>query len=45
MLIRDEPASNVTVVKADAPWNAYIPMLSTLAGMVMEVKLVAPRNA
>ena len=38
MLVRDESASNVTVVKADADRNALSPMLSTLAGMVMEVK-------
>ena len=45
MLVRDESASNVTVVKADVLWNALPPMLVTLAGMVMEVKLVAPWNA
>ena len=38
MLVRDESVSNVTVVKLVAPENALSPMLSTLAGMVMEVK-------
>ena len=28
-----------------APWNALLPMLSTLAGIVMEVRSVAKRNA
>ena len=45
MLVRDEGASNVTVVKADAYRNAYSPMLVTLAGMIMEVKADADRNA
>ncbi len=32
-------------VKLNAFWNAYLPMLVTLAGMLMEVKLDAPSNA
>ena len=45
MLIRDESASNVTVAKAVACMNALLPMLVTLAGMIMEVKLNAEWNA
>ena len=38
MLLRDEPASNVTDVKLEQPENALFPMLVTFAGMVIEVK-------
>ena len=41
MLVICEPSANVTEVKLDAPWNTASPMLVTLAGMIMEVKLVA----
>ena len=33
------------MVKLDAPLNAFVPMLSTLFGMVMEVKADAFENA
>ena len=45
MLLRDEPASNVTVVKLVVLKNAFEPMLVTVVGMIMEVKLVAFWNA
>ena len=39
MMANWDPASNVTELKLDASRNALVPMLLTLAGIVMEVKL------
>ena len=45
MLVNLEPASNVIEVILLVCWKALTPIVITLAGMVMEVKLDAPRNA
>jgi hypothetical protein len=45
MLVNWDPASNVTELKLVARRNAYVSILVTLAGIIMEVKLVASSNA
>jgi len=45
MPVNLEPASNITEVNFDAPANECCSMVVTFAGMVMEVKAVAPWNA
>ena len=45
MVVKLELGSNVTETKTGVFLNALSPILVTLAGMVMEVKLDAPSNA
>ena len=45
IVVNLEPASNVIEVILLVCWKALTPIVITLAGMVMESKLVAPRNA
>ena len=41
MVVNSEPASNITDINSVAAQNAASPILVTLAGMVIEVKVLA----